>query len=146
MGKPIHLRLIRHSELAARSWDKLIEGRLPMLTMALARSLPSHGQIDTIIFSQLFALVAQKTFPLSDSHPMPIIHVGDPVKLLQDPKGPFSHPLGTAEGLPIDQRGYDVCLMKAYGQDYRRHWEECLRLTRKGGSIIVIGDEFLLRR
>ncbi|KAI9637553.1 S-adenosyl-L-methionine-dependent methyltransferase [Dioszegia hungarica] len=106
-------------------------------TTFLARSLPSHGRIDTLEFSPLHARIAQENFIDSDLYPFPTIHIGPALDILRDPNGAFASPPGTEEGLPVDERGYDLCFIDADKGGYYGYWLECLRLTRKGGMIIL---------
>lgn len=106
-------------------------------TTFLARSLPSHGRIDTLEFSPLHARIAQENFIDSDLYPFPTIHIGPALDILRDPNSAFASPPGTEEGLPVDERGYDLCFIDADKGGYYGYWLECLRLTRKGGMIIL---------
>lgn len=106
-------------------------------TSFLAKALPSHGRIDTIEFCPLHAKIAQQNFIDTDPFPFPTVHVGAALDVLRDPKGPFAQPPGTEEGLPADERGYDLCFIDADKAGYFDYWLECLRLTRKGGVIIL---------
>ncbi|KAI9637554.1 O-methyltransferase-domain-containing protein [Dioszegia hungarica] len=106
-------------------------------TTFLARSLPSHGRLDTIQSDPLHAETARRNFIDSALIPLPTVHVGNALELLRDPKGAFANPPGTSEGLPADERGYDLCFIDADKTNYFGYWIEYLRLTRKGGLVVI---------
>ena len=99
-------------------------------TAFLTRALPHHGQIDTLELSPKHAEIASQTFLDADLYPFPKIYVGpalDTLKTLQPP--------GSAEGLP--DAGYDLVFIDADKERIPEYFQESLRLTRKGGIIIV---------
>jgi hypothetical protein len=106
-------------------------------TSFLAKALPSHGQIDTIEFSPVHAKVSQQNFLDTDLVPFPTVHVGAALDVLRDPSGAFASPPGTEQGLPLEKRGYDLVFIDADKENYFEYWIEALRLTRKGGVIIL---------
>jgi len=72
-----------------------------------------------------------------DLFPFPKIHVGPALEALRNKNGPFSQPLGTEEGLPVEERGYDLVFIDADKERVLQYFLECLRITRKGGVILV---------
>jgi len=99
-------------------------------TVFLTRALPYHGQIDTLELEPRHAAVASETFLDADLFPFPKIHIGpalDTLKTLSPP--------GSAEKSP--EAGYDLVFIDADKQGVYEYFQESLRLTRKGGLIIV---------
>lgn len=105
-------------------------------TSFLATALPAHGRIDTIEYSPQHAKVAQANFLDMNLCPFPTMHVGKALDLLRDPKGAFASPPGTEEGLPVDERGYDLVFVDANKDEYFEYFMEGLRLARKGGVLV----------
>jgi predicted O-methyltransferase YrrM len=103
----------------------------------MASAVPSHGQIDTIEFSPLHAQHANSTFLALDLYPFPKVHVGSALDLLRDPSGPFKSPPGAAERLNVEEQGYDFVFIDANKDQIHEYFQEAIRLTRKGGVIIV---------
>ena len=92
--------------------------------------MPSYGQIDTLEISEKHAAVASETFLDADLFPFPKIHIGpalDTLKTLSPP--------GSAEKLP--EAGYDLVFIDADKERIYEYFQESLRLTRKGGLIVV---------
>jgi len=106
-------------------------------TFFLTRALPSHGQIDTLELSPVHAQVAQQNFLDLDLYPFPKVHIGDALQTLRDPKGAFAQPPGAADGLPEDAQGYDLVFIDADKERMMEYFTEALRLTKKGGTIVV---------
>jgi predicted O-methyltransferase YrrM len=106
-------------------------------TTFLAKVLPSHGQIDTLELSPLHARIANETFLDCDLYPFPKVHVGSALFLLRDPKGAFVDPPGTDEGESEAERGYDLVFIDANKDQIDQYFLEAIRLTRKGGVIVV---------
>jgi len=106
-------------------------------TSFMAQAVPSHGQIDTIEFSPLHAQHANSTFLALDLYPFPKVHVGPALEILQDPSGPFSSPPGVAEGMRDEDQGYDFVFIDANKDQIHEYFQEAIRLTRKGGVIVV---------
>ncbi|KAK4688497.1 caffeoyl-CoA O-methyltransferase, partial [Tremellales sp. Uapishka_1] len=108
-------------------------------TSFLAKTLPSHGQIDTIELSPEHAKVAQANFLAMDLYPFPKVHVGKALELLQDPAGAFtdSRIPGVEQGLDPKDRGYDLVFIDADKENILAYFLEALRITRKGGIILV---------
>lgn len=99
-------------------------------TSFLTRALPHYGQIDTLELSPKHADIASQTFLDADLYPFPKIYVGpalDTLKTLQSP--------GAAEGL--SNPGYDLVFIDADKERIPEYFQESLRLTRKGGVILV---------
>lgn len=106
-------------------------------TTFLAKSLPTHGQLDTLELSSLHAGIANQTFLECDLYPFPKVHVGSALQLLRDPKGAFVNPPGTDEGLSETERGYDLVFIDANKDQIDEYLLEAIRLSRKGGLIVV---------
>lgn len=106
-------------------------------TTFLAKVLPSYGQLDTIELSPLHARLANETFLDCDLYPFPKVHVGHALSLLRDRQGAFANLPGTEEGLSERDRGYDLVFIDANKDQIDQYFAEALRLTRKGGLIIV---------
>lgn len=106
-------------------------------TYFLTSVLPKHGQIDTLELSPLHARLANELFLDADLYPFPKVYVGPALDLLRDPNGAFAKPLGSTEGVPPDKRGYDLVFIDADKERACDYFLEALRLTRKGGLIIV---------
>ncbi|ORY35817.1 S-adenosyl-L-methionine-dependent methyltransferase [Naematelia encephala] len=100
-------------------------------TYFLARTLPAHGQIDTLELSPVHAKVANENFLALDLYPFPKVHVGPALESLQKLDIP-----GTEEGLPAHERGYDLVFIDADKERMYEYFQEALRLTRKGGIIM----------
>ncbi|WVW85454.1 hypothetical protein I302_107492 [Kwoniella bestiolae CBS 10118] len=93
-------------------------------TSFLSKSLPPHGQIDTLELSPLHAKIAQENFLASDLFPFPRIHVGKA--------------LGTLKKLKIPEEGpYDLVFIDANKDQSLEYFVECLRVLRKGGVVVV---------
>ena len=100
-------------------------------TYFFAKALPPHGQVDTCELSPKFAKIANQTFQDANLTPMPKIHVGpalDTLKTLTPP---------VLEGDTEDAKGYDLVFIDADKDRIPEYFAEALRLTRKGGTIIV---------
>ena len=102
-------------------------------TSWFARALPKHGQIDTLEVSPLHARIANENFIDADLYPFPKIHLGPALDTLRDPSGPFARPPDNGVGEP----GYDVVFIDANKDQIHDYFQESLRLTRKGGIIVV---------
>jgi predicted O-methyltransferase YrrM len=111
--------------------------RFSYSTSFLAKALPSHGQIDTLEFSPLHAQYANSTFLSLDLYPFPKVHVGSALDTLRDPSGAFRYPPGKTDGLPEAEQGYDLVFIDANKDQIHEYFQEAIRLTRKGGVIIV---------
>ncbi|RXK35065.1 hypothetical protein M231_07685 [Tremella mesenterica] len=98
-------------------------------TIFLARALPTQGVIDTLELSPLHAKIAQENFLDADLYPFPRIHLGPALETLRNPNGPFAR-------LP-DEEGYDLIFIDADKEQIFDYFLESLRLTRKGGVVIV---------
>lgn len=81
--------------------------------------------------------MSQQNFIDTDLFPFPTVHVGAALDVLRDPSGAFASPPGTEQGLPLEKRGYDLVFIDADKENYFEYWIEALRLTRKGGVIIL---------
>lgn len=99
-------------------------------TTFLTRALPPHGQIDTLELSELHAQVASKTFLDADLYPFPKVHIGPALDTLKKLSPP-----GSAEKQP--DAGYDLVFIDADKERIHEYFQESLRLTRKGGVIVV---------
>lgn len=106
-------------------------------TFFLTSALPSHGQIDTLEVNEQHAQIAKQNFLDLDLYPFPTVHVGPALQTLQDPKGAFKSPPGTEEGFSEAERGYDLVFIDANKEQSLDYFLEAMRLTRKGGTIIV---------
>ena len=106
-------------------------------TSFMAMAVPSHGQIDTIEFSPLHAQHANNTFLALDLYPFPKVHVGPALEILQDPNGPFASPPGVGEGMSDEEQGYDFVFIDANKDQIHEYFQEAIRLTRRGGVIVV---------
>ena len=104
-------------------------------TSFLTKVLPAHGQIDTLEVSPVHAKVAQAFFLDADLYPFPKVHIGPALQTLRS--AAFANPPGTEESLPEDQRGYDLVFIDADKENIAEYFAEALRLTRKGGTIVV---------
>jgi predicted O-methyltransferase YrrM len=103
----------------------------------MAMAVPSHGQIDTVEFSPLHAQHANNTFLALDLYPFPKVHVGSALEILRDPNGPFASPPGVGEGMSDEEQGYDFVFIDANKDQIHEYFQEAIRLTRKGGVIVV---------
>ena len=103
----------------------------------MAKALPSHGQIDTLEFSPLHAHHANTTFISLDLYPFPKVHVGKALDILRDPHGPFRYPPGLEDGFEDEQCGYDFVFIDANKEQIHEYFQEAIRLTRRGGVIVV---------
>lgn len=103
----------------------------------MAKALPSHGQIDTLEYSPLHAQHANSTFISLDLYPFPKVHVGKALDVLRDPRGPFKNPPGVEEGFKDADQGYDLVFIDANKDQIHEYFQEAIRLTRKGGTIVV---------
>jgi len=103
----------------------------------MAMAVPSHGQIDTIEFSPLHGQHANNTFLALDLYPFPKVHVGPALEILQDPNGPFASPPGVGEGMRDEEQGYDFVFIDANKDQIHEYFQEAIRLTRRGGVIVV---------
>ena len=106
-------------------------------TYFLASVLPTHGQIDTLEVSARHAEIANAFFVDADLYPFPKVHVGPALQTLRDPEGSFARLPGTDEGLRVDERGYDLVFVDADKERVDAYFLEALRVTRKGGVILV---------
>ena len=117
--------------------DIMVDHWIRYSTYFLASALPNHGQIDTLELSPSHARLANELFIDADLYPFPKVHVGNALDLLRDPNGVFSQLLGTEEGLPLNKRGYDIVFIDADKENTFDYFIEALRLTRKGGVILI---------
>lgn len=101
-------------------------------TYFLTRALPPHGQIDTLEVNPLHAQVAQETFLNCDLYPFPSIHLGPALSTLKKLAPP-----GAQDGLQGEEVGYDLVFIDADKASVKDYFVQSLRLTRKGGVIIV---------
>ena len=101
-------------------------------TCFLARALPRHGHLDTLELSPVHAKVAQSVWVDADVYPFPTLHLGPALDTLSKMRPP-----GTDEGLPEEQRGYDLAFVDADKENIAAYFQECVRLVRKGGIILV---------
>ncbi|KAK6910817.1 hypothetical protein I203_104850 [Kwoniella mangroviensis CBS 8507] len=93
-------------------------------TTFLSKSLPPHGQIDTLELSPHHAKVAQENFLASDLYPFPRIHI--------DPG------LDTLKKLKVPEEGpYDFVFIDANKDQIKDYFIESLRVVRKGGVVVV---------
>lgn len=79
--------------------------------------------------------MAQQNFLEADLFPFPAVHIGPALDILRKPNGPFARLPGEEEGEA--NPGYDVCFVDANKEQMIEYWLECLRLTRRGGVIIL---------
>ncbi|WWC93432.1 hypothetical protein V866_000266 [Kwoniella sp. B9012] len=93
-------------------------------TTFLSKSLPPHGQIDTLELSPHHAKVAQENFLASDLYPFPRIHIGPGLDTLKKLKVPEEGP-------------YDFVFIDANKDQIKDYFIESLRLVRKGGVVVV---------
>ncbi|WWD19203.1 hypothetical protein CI109_103661 [Kwoniella shandongensis] len=93
-------------------------------TSFLSKALPPHGQLDTLELSPLHAKVAQQNFLDSDLFPFPTIHIGPALDTLRKMKQP-------------EEGGYDLVFIDADKERILDYFLEALRLTRKGGVVLV---------
>lgn len=91
----------------------------------------------TLELSPLRARLANELFLDADLYPFPKVHVGSALDLLRDKAGPFANPLGSEEGLPLAKRGYDLVFIDADKERTFEYFMEAVRLTRKGGIILL---------
>ncbi|ORX38389.1 O-methyltransferase-domain-containing protein [Kockovaella imperatae] len=99
-------------------------------TVFLARSLPKHGQIDTLEIDPLHAKISNQTFIDADLYPFPKIHIGKAVDTLKGLSPP-----GEAEGLK--DAGYDFVFIDADKGNIPEYFQQALRLSRKGALIFI---------
>lgn len=99
-------------------------------TVFLTRALPHYGQIDTLELDPSHAAVASETFLDADLFPFPKIHIGPALETLKNLSPP-----GSAEKMP--EAGYDLVFIDADKETTLEYFQESLRLTRKGGVIVV---------
>ncbi len=81
--------------------------------------------------------MANTLFLETDLYPFPKVHVGSALDILRDPNGPFAKPLGTEEGVALEKRGCDLVFIDADKERIYDYFMEAIRLTRKGGVILV---------
>ncbi|WVQ68412.1 uncharacterized protein L199_006620 [Kwoniella botswanensis] len=93
-------------------------------TTFLSKSLPAHGQIDTLELSPHHAKVAQENFLASDLYPFPRIHIGPGLDTLKKLKVPEEGP-------------YDFVFIDANKDQIKDYFIESLRVVRKGGVVVV---------
>jgi predicted O-methyltransferase YrrM len=130
-------RPITHRPIRPIQYTSIHRSRTSYSTAFLSKALPPEGQIDTIELSPEHARIAKQNFLEADLFPFPAVHVGPALDILRDPQGPFA-----SANLPGSQEGekdpgYDVCFVDADKEKVMEYWMECLRVTRRGGVIVL---------
>ncbi|WVR09463.1 hypothetical protein IAU60_006530 [Kwoniella sp. DSM 27419] len=93
-------------------------------TSFLSKALPAHGRLDTLELSPDHARIAQENFLDADLFPFPNLVVGPALSSLRTMQQP-------------EEGGYDMVFIDANKDQILDYFLESLRLTRKGGLILV---------
>ena len=89
-------------------------------TLALAEALPSDGEIHTCEMNPDYVELAGPFFDASGHSDKITVHLGPAADTLKGLEGPF-----------------DMAFIDADKTNYAHYYEECLRLLRPGGVIVV---------